>query len=156
VSLVFAWSRALRSPHTPLAVVDPAGKVGLANREAAVLLCTPADTPAYAAAHRWTPAVPALPQLARRVAERARQDPRWSGSTSYSTRHRYQDMRISGRTPWTVSAPAAKRSRASATRSRPSPPKPVPLVAGAEPFVRFFAPFIPFPLGGRGEESQDR
>jgi sigma-54 dependent transcriptional regulator, acetoin dehydrogenase operon transcriptional activator AcoR len=79
--LAAAFADARVAPATPLAVVDPVGKVVLANSEAAVLLGTPADTPAYAAAHRWTPAVPALPLLARRVTERARQDPRWSGST---------------------------------------------------------------------------
>jgi hypothetical protein len=69
------------APGTPLAAVDPAGKVILANSEAGVLLGTPADVPAYAPTHRWAPAIPALPRLARRVTERARQDPRWSGST---------------------------------------------------------------------------
>ena len=69
------------TPATPLAAVDPAGNVVLANSEAAALMGTPADTPAYAPAQRWTPQLPALPQLARRVTERARQDPGWSGST---------------------------------------------------------------------------
>ncbi|GLZ07877.1 Fis family transcriptional regulator [Actinomadura sp. NBRC 104412] len=68
-------------PGTPLAAVDPAGKVVLANSEAAVLLGTPADTPAYAPAHRWTPQLPTLPRLARRAVERARQDPHWTGVT---------------------------------------------------------------------------
>ena len=79
--LAAAFADARMGPGTPLAAVDPAGNVVLANREAAVLIGTPADIPAYAPTHRWTPAVPALPQLARRVTERARRDPRWSGST---------------------------------------------------------------------------
>ena len=79
--LAAAFADARVAPTTPLAVVDPAGGVVLANGEAAVLLGTPADTPAYAPNHRWTPAVPALRQLACRATERARQDPRWSGST---------------------------------------------------------------------------
>jgi sigma-54 dependent transcriptional regulator, acetoin dehydrogenase operon transcriptional activator AcoR len=53
----------------------------LANSDAAVLLGTPADTPAYAPAQRWTSEVAILPRLASRVIERARQDPHWSGST---------------------------------------------------------------------------
>jgi sigma-54 dependent transcriptional regulator, acetoin dehydrogenase operon transcriptional activator AcoR len=53
----------------------------LANSEAAVLLGTPADAPAYAPSDRWMPQVPALLQLARRATARARQDPGWSGST---------------------------------------------------------------------------
>lgn len=70
-----------RVAATPLAALDLAGNVVLANGEAAVLLGTPADTPAYAPAHRWPPQLPTLPQLARRAVERARQDPQWSGST---------------------------------------------------------------------------
>ncbi len=79
--LAAAFANARVSPATPLAVVDPAGNVVLANSEAAVLIGTPADVPAYAPTQRWTSQVPALPQLARRVAERARQDPAWTGST---------------------------------------------------------------------------
>ncbi len=79
--LAAALADARVAPATPLAAVDTAGKVVLANGEAAVLLGTPADTPACAPAHRWTPQVRALPQLARRATERARQDPCWSGST---------------------------------------------------------------------------
>src|SRR5918992_2665433 len=69
-----------------------------------------------------------------------------AGSTSYSSRHRYQDMRISGRTPWTVSAPPAKRSQAAEVFRKLSSSGAVPLVAGAPPFVRSLAPFIPSPL----------
>ena len=79
--LAAALADARVAPATPLAAVDTAGKVVLANGEAAVLLGTPADTPACAPAHRWTPQVRALPQLARRATERARQDPCWTGST---------------------------------------------------------------------------
>jgi sigma-54 dependent transcriptional regulator, acetoin dehydrogenase operon transcriptional activator AcoR len=79
--LAAAFADARVPAATPLAVVDPAGKVVLANSEAAALMGTPADTPALAPAQRWTPQLPTLPQLARRVTERARQDPRWTGST---------------------------------------------------------------------------
>ncbi len=79
--LAAAFADARVPPSTPLAAVDPAGNVVLANSEAAALMGTPADTPALAPAQRWTPQLPTLPQLARRVAERARQDPRWIGST---------------------------------------------------------------------------
>ncbi|HET9971287.1 MAG TPA: LytTR family transcriptional regulator DNA-binding domain-containing protein [Streptosporangiaceae bacterium] len=79
--LAAAFADARVPPSTPLAAVDPAGNVVLANSEAAALMGTPADTPALAPAQRWTPQPPTLPQLARRVAERARQDPRWIGST---------------------------------------------------------------------------
>jgi hypothetical protein len=79
--LAAAFTEARVAPGTPLAVVDPAGNVVLANSVAAVLLGTPADTPAYAPTHRWTPQVAALRRLTPKVTERARQDPRWSGST---------------------------------------------------------------------------
>src|SRR5579875_797618 len=55
-------------------------------------------------------------------------------------------MRISGRTPWTVSAPAAKRSRAAAVLLRLTSASIAPLVAGDAPFVGSFTPFLPGPL----------
>jgi hypothetical protein len=61
--------------------VDVAGNVVLANTEAAVLLGTPADTPAYAPADRWAPRLPALSQLVGQAMGCARHDPRWSGAT---------------------------------------------------------------------------
>jgi hypothetical protein len=79
--LAAAFADSRRAPSAPLAAVDVAGNVVLANTEAAVLLGTPADTPAYAPADRWTPHVPALPQLVGQAMGRARQDPHWSGST---------------------------------------------------------------------------
>jgi hypothetical protein len=71
----------LAAPSTPLAAVDVAGNVVLADREAAVLLGTPADTPAYAPADRWAPCLPALSQLVGKAMGCARHDPRWSGET---------------------------------------------------------------------------
>jgi hypothetical protein len=79
--LAAAVADAREAPGTPLASVDTVGKVVLANTEAAVLLGTPADAPAYAPSDRWMPQVPALLQLARRATARARQDAGWSGST---------------------------------------------------------------------------
>ncbi len=79
--LAAAFADARVAPATPLAAVDAAGNVVLANGDAAVLLGTPADTPAYAPAQRWTSQLAILPRLARRVTERAGQDPHWSGST---------------------------------------------------------------------------
>lgn len=78
--LTAAFADSRLAPSTPLAAVDAAGKVVLANTEAAALLGTPPDTPAHAPADRWTPSLPTLPRLISRAMERARQDPRWSGS----------------------------------------------------------------------------
>jgi len=81
ILLAAAFADARVAPATPLAAVDPAGNVVLANTEAAALLGTPADVPAYASTHRWTPQLPTLPGLVRRAVERARQDSQWAGST---------------------------------------------------------------------------
>ena len=81
-TLLAAAFAAVRPPAaTALAAVDLAGKVVLANSEAAALLGTPADTPAYAPAHRWTPQIPTVPRLTLHVIQCARQDPTWTGAT---------------------------------------------------------------------------
>ena len=79
--LAAAFTDARPPPGTPLAVIDTAGHVVLANSAAAVLIGTPADVPAYDPPQRWIPQLPALTPLARRVAERAGQEPSWTGST---------------------------------------------------------------------------
>jgi hypothetical protein len=63
-------------------------------------------------------------------------------------------MRISGRTPRTVSAPAAKRSLAAMIRFELSPESAVPLVADEAPFVWPFPPFIPSSLGCQEKRSR--
>jgi hypothetical protein len=79
--LAAAFADSRLAPSTPLAAVDVAGNVVLANTEAAVLLGTPADTPAYAPADRWIPRLPALAQLVGQAVGCARHDPHWSGAT---------------------------------------------------------------------------
>lgn len=81
IQLAAAFADARLPAATALAAVDLAGKVVLANSEAAVLLGTPADTPAYVPVHRWVPAIPALPRLVQHIVQRARQDPAWTGVT---------------------------------------------------------------------------
>lgn len=78
--LAAAFADSRLAPSTPLAAVDVAGKVVLANTEAAVLLGTPADAPAYAPGDRWTPRLPTLPRLVSQAMACARHDPRWSGA----------------------------------------------------------------------------
>ena len=77
--LAAAFADSRLAPSTPLAAVDVTGNVVLANTEAAVLLGTPADAPAYAPGDRWTPRLPTLPGLVSQAMGRARHDPRWSG-----------------------------------------------------------------------------
>lgn len=79
--LATAFADARVPPETPLAAVDTAGHVVLANAEAAVLMETPADAVAYAPGNRTIPHIPALPRLVRRAVESARRDPEWRGST---------------------------------------------------------------------------
>ncbi len=77
--LLAAFADTRLAPSTPLAAVDVSGNVVLANTEAAVLLGTPAETPAYALADRWAPHLRGLRQLVRQAMGCASQDPRWSG-----------------------------------------------------------------------------
>jgi len=79
--LAAAFADSRLAPSTPLAAVDVAGNVVLANTEAAVLLGTPADTPAYTPADRWTPRLPALSHLVGQAMGCARRDSRWSGAS---------------------------------------------------------------------------
>lgn len=79
--LAAAFADARVASGTPLAAVDPAGNVVLANSGAAALLGTPADTPAFAPAHRWTPQFATLPRLVQHAVARARKEPDWKGST---------------------------------------------------------------------------
>jgi hypothetical protein len=76
-----AFAAARLPPGTALAAIDLAGKVVLASSEAAALLGTPADIPALSPVHRWTPQIPTVAGLVRHVAECARQDPHWTGTT---------------------------------------------------------------------------
>jgi sigma-54 dependent transcriptional regulator, acetoin dehydrogenase operon transcriptional activator AcoR len=78
--LAAAVADARVAPATPLAAVDAAGNVVLADDEAAVLLGVPADTPAYAPARRRTSDLTVLPRLVSWAIKRAQQDPHWSGS----------------------------------------------------------------------------
>ena len=79
--LAAAFSAVRVPAGTALAAVDLAGKVVLANPEAAALLGTPADTPAYSPPNRWTAQIPTVPGLVRHVVQCARADPRWTGCT---------------------------------------------------------------------------
>lgn len=79
--LAAAFANARVVPGTPLAVVDLAGNVVLANSGAAALMGTPADAPALAPAHRWTSQLSTLPRLARYAVARARKEPDWTGAT---------------------------------------------------------------------------
>jgi hypothetical protein len=127
--LAAAFADARLPSATPLAAVDTAGKVVLANSEAAVLIGTPADTPAYAPAQRWTPQVPGVPELVRWVTERARQDPRWRGSTRVYVPFLGTPLSVAVRPVLTgthVGVPDVGVPDAGASPGRPGPALPCP------------------------------
>lgn len=73
--------------HTPapLAAVDTAGRVVVADEAAAVLLGVPAEAAAVDPAVRWNPQLPELIRAAKYATERAGHDPDWAGSTQICT-----------------------------------------------------------------------
>jgi sigma-54 dependent transcriptional regulator, acetoin dehydrogenase operon transcriptional activator AcoR len=79
--LVAAFAQAGPTAPVPVAALDTAGKVVIANEEAAVLLGVPPDTPATDPAQRWTSQVPELKSLAGLAARHGQRDPQWAGAT---------------------------------------------------------------------------
>jgi sigma-54 dependent transcriptional regulator, acetoin dehydrogenase operon transcriptional activator AcoR len=130
--LAAAFADARVTSATPLAAVDPAGNVVLANSDAAVLLGTPADTPAYAPTHRWTSQVPALRQLTLRVLERARQDPGWSGSTRVHVPFLGAPMSVTARSS-SSDLPTGPLSRSPGPIPTSTPLVPAPSRTGSSP-----------------------
>ncbi|ALE73775.1 Fis family transcriptional regulator [Pseudonocardia sp. EC080610-09] len=84
--LVAAFNHVRSGTSAPLAAVDPAGRVVLADDTAAVLLGIPGSTPAPDPAVRWKPELPEFIQAAVYAAERAASNPDWAGSTQIYTR----------------------------------------------------------------------
>jgi PAS domain-containing protein len=84
--LMAAFNHARSGSSAPLAAVDPAGRVVLADDTAAVLLGIPGSTPAPDPAVRWKPELPEFIQAATYAAEQAARNPDWAGSTQICTR----------------------------------------------------------------------
>ncbi|MFJ8820038.1 DNA-binding protein [Amycolatopsis thermoflava] len=86
VELMAAFDHARSRSTTPLAAVDPAGRVVLADDTAGVLLGIPGSTPAPEPAVRWKPELPEFIQAAKYAAKQAARNPEWTGSTQIFTR----------------------------------------------------------------------
>ena len=80
IDLVAAFARAAAGATGPVAALDMAGRVVIANDEAGVLFGVPSRTPAVNPATRWAAEVPELTTLAQRAARQAAADPSWTGT----------------------------------------------------------------------------
>jgi hypothetical protein len=83
--LVAAFTQAKARFVGPLAAVDTAGKVVIADEPASVLMGVPASTPAVDPSVRWNPGLPDLIAAARYAGKQAAHNPGWVGSTQIFT-----------------------------------------------------------------------
>jgi sigma-54 dependent transcriptional regulator, acetoin dehydrogenase operon transcriptional activator AcoR len=83
--LVAAYTQARAHSSTPLAAVDTAGKVVIADDTASVLVGVPASTPALDPTLRWNSGLPELIGAARYASRQAARDSGWVGSTRMFT-----------------------------------------------------------------------
>jgi sigma-54 dependent transcriptional regulator, acetoin dehydrogenase operon transcriptional activator AcoR len=80
IELVATFARVIARATGPVAALDLAGRVVIANDEAALLLGVPSRTPAVNPASRRAAEVPEIAALARRAARQARLEPGWTGT----------------------------------------------------------------------------
>lgn len=78
--LVAAYMHARSRSSAPLAAMDTAGKVVIADDAASVLMGVPASTPAVDSTLRWNPGLPELIGAARYASKQAARNPDWIGS----------------------------------------------------------------------------
>jgi hypothetical protein len=83
--LVAAYTQARARSGTPLAALDTAGKVVIADGTASVLVGVPASTPAVDPTLRWNPGLPELIEAVRYASRQAARNPDWVGSTQIFT-----------------------------------------------------------------------
>jgi hypothetical protein len=83
--LVAAFTQAKAHFSGPIAAVDTAGKVVIADEPASVLMGVPASTPAVDPSVRWNPGLPDLIGAARYASKQAAHNPGWVGSTQVFT-----------------------------------------------------------------------
>jgi hypothetical protein len=83
--LVAAYTQAGAHSSVPLAAMDTAGKVVIADDRASVLMGVPASTPAIDSTLRWNPGLPELIGAARYASKQAAHNPDWVGSTQIFT-----------------------------------------------------------------------
>lgn len=85
VDLVAAYTQERSRSGAPLAAVDTAGKVVIADDAAGVLMGVPARTPALDPTVRWNPGLQDLKRIARFAGKQAAHNPDWVGSTQIFT-----------------------------------------------------------------------
>jgi hypothetical protein len=83
--LLGAYNHARARSTGPLAAVDTAGKVVIADEMASVPLGVPSNTPAVGPAVRWNPKLPAFIDAVRYASKQASHNPDWIGSTQIFT-----------------------------------------------------------------------
>jgi hypothetical protein len=83
--LVAAFTQARAHSNTPLAAMDTAGKVVIADDTASVLMGVPASTPAIDPTVRWNPGLPELINATRYASRQAARSQGWVGSTQIFT-----------------------------------------------------------------------
>lgn len=83
--LVAAYTQARTRSGAPLAAMDTAGKVVIADDTASVLMGVPASTPAVDSTLRWNPGLPELIGAARYASKQAAGNPDWVGTTQVFT-----------------------------------------------------------------------
>ncbi|HWC22996.1 MAG TPA: LytTR family transcriptional regulator DNA-binding domain-containing protein [Flexivirga sp.] len=83
--LLSAYTNARGRTKEPLAAVDTAGAVVIADDAASVILGVPANVPAVDAGVRWTSQLPALVHAARYATKQAEADRGWTGTTELHT-----------------------------------------------------------------------
>lgn len=83
--LVAAYTQGRAGATTPLAAMDCAGKVVIADETASVLMGVPSATPALDPTVRWTPGLPELSNAVRYASTQASRNPDWIGSTQVFT-----------------------------------------------------------------------
>jgi hypothetical protein len=83
--LLAAYQYARTQSTEPLAAVDSAGQVVIADDTASVLLGVPGNTPAIDPAVRWTPRLPSFIRAAHVASREASHNSDWMGSTQIST-----------------------------------------------------------------------
>jgi hypothetical protein len=83
--LVAAFTQARARSVAPLAALDTAGRVVIADDTASVLAGVPASIPAVDPTLRWRPGLPELIAAARYASNQAARNPDWVGSTQMFT-----------------------------------------------------------------------
>lgn len=83
--LLAAYTQARGKSSEPLAAVDTAGSVVIADDIASIMLGVPGSTAAIDPAVRWTPQLPPVIHATRYATKRAATDPGWTGSTQIFT-----------------------------------------------------------------------